>query len=219
MHFAVKKTIDEIKSLCSVESNRRLIKDTLLFFVSTVIFHFLYWNTDMNAWIFGPFTNGIFDFFTDLAFKGSKPLCALLTDKPFYCEQTSFYFYSVLPDGTREIDSIMHIIHDCSGVKQLLQWGLIMILCRGKWLGKLLWFLCGCVVIILCNILRITLLTTMFSYDPSWFTPTHDWVARPMMYIIIFAMWYYWLHLLNKKAEQNGEKEQCERTSAEQSLS
>lgn len=116
----------EIHSIWSVESNKRFIKDTLMFFVATIVFHILYWNTDMNLWIFGPLTNDIFDFFTMIAYKASAPLCSILIDKPFIMQDSSFYFYSTLPDGSVVYDSVMEVIHDCSGIKQLLQWALIM---------------------------------------------------------------------------------------------
>lgn len=189
----------EIQSIWAIESNKRFIKDTLLFFVATIVFHILYWNTDMNLWIFGPFTNNIFDFFTMLAYKASAPLCSIFIDKPFIMQDTSFYFYSTLPDGTIIYDSTMQIIHDCSGIKQLLQWALIMILCRGKWIKKLLYYFAGCIMILLANIIRLVIITNISVTNPERFDSIHDWVTRPFMYVIIFSMWYLWLFLIDKK--------------------
>ncbi len=193
----------EIHSIWSVESNKRFIKDTLMFFVATIIFHILYWNTDMNLWIFGPLTNDIFDFFTMIAYKASAPLCSIFIDKPFIMQDSSFYFYSTLPDGSVVYDSVMEVIHDCSGIKQLLQWALIMILCRGKWTNKILYYLAGCVIILLANIIRLVIITKISVTNPEMFEPIHDWVARPMMYVIIFSMWYFWLYIIDRKKKKS----------------
>lgn len=192
----------ELLSIWSIDSNKRIIKDALLLSVATIIFHILYWNTDMNSWVFGPFTDNIFDFFTRLAYKGSAPLCEIVIEKPFVLQDSSFYFYTTLPDGSVVYDSVMQIIHDCSGVKQLLQWALIMILCRGKWFHKIWYYLAGCVIILIANIIRIVIITYVFSRNPELFTPVHDWIARPMMYIVIFSMWYMWLRIIDRKPKE-----------------
>ncbi len=189
----------EVSTIWAIESNRRIIKDSSLFVVATLVFHFLYWNANMNTWIFGPFTDEVFSFFTNLAYKMATPFIPLFTSESFDVADTSYYFYTLLDDGVKYYHSIMTVVEDCSGVKQLLQWALIMILCRGKWYKKITYYLAGAVVLLLANIIRIVLLTSLFVTHPTLFRPVHDWVTRPAMYVIIFAMWLLWLKLINKK--------------------
>ena len=61
-----------ISKLWNNPKNKRLVKDFLLFSAATVAFHFLYWNTDMNKWLFGPFTNSIFNLFTSIAYDSKN---------------------------------------------------------------------------------------------------------------------------------------------------
>jgi exosortase/archaeosortase family protein len=193
----------ELKDIWSKESNRKLIKDVLLFGGATIVFHFLYWHTNMNSWIFGPFTKQIYAFFTMISFKGSLPLCQAFIDKPFDVVDTSYYFYTINHLGIKIYNSSMAIVADCSGIKQLLQYLLIIVLCSGKWWGKTLWYVMGCVVIELFNILRIFLLTWLYADHPDMFQSIHDWIARPLMYVVIFSLWAIWItYFAHKKDKQ-----------------
>lgn len=197
----------EIKAIWKIESNRRMIKDVLLLSCAAIIFHILYWNTNMNSWIFGPYTQEIYDFFRHLAFNGSLLLCGNFIDKPFVVQDTVYHFYYLMPNGLKVYDLTMNINVDCSGVKQLLQWLLIMILCRGKWWKKGIYFVIGCIVILFFNIIRIYLLTSLFADHPEMFQWVHDWIARPMMYVIIFSMWLLWIsYFASKKPNTTKEK-------------
>ncbi|MDO5760081.1 MAG: exosortase/archaeosortase family protein [Bacteroidota bacterium] len=196
----------EIQKIWQVKSNRTIIKDTLLFFVATITFHILYWNANMNTWIFGPYTKEVFDFFTNLVYKASTPFISLFTNRSFDIADTSYYFYTLSEEGVKQYYAIMTVIDDCSGVKQLLQWALVMILCRGKWFGKIFYYLFGAIILLFANILRVLILTGIFSVNASLFHPIHDWVARPAMYVIIFVMWLFWLSLIDKKKAKKEEK-------------
>lgn len=191
----------EGKELWSKPQNRIVIKDFLSFFVATIVFHFLYWNTNMNEWIFGPFTDRIFDFFTTLVYKAAIPLVSLITDRNYVLQDNSFLFYH-FQDSRIVYDYAIQVVHDCSGVKQLLQWGLVLILCRGCWKIKAVCFVMGGGVLVLANIIRVALLTKIYSYSESMFNFTHDWVFRPLMYVIIFVMWYMWLLYVDKKTKE-----------------
>ena len=68
-----------LQNIWAIEDNRNIIKDGLIFGIVTIIFHFLYWNTNMNSWLFGPFTTEIFDFFTRLAYNGTHILLNLFS--------------------------------------------------------------------------------------------------------------------------------------------
>lgn len=198
----------EVSVIWAIESNRRIIKDSSLFVLATLTFHFLYWNANMNTWIFGPFTDEVFDFFTNLVYQASTPFIPLFTSESFDVADTSYYFYTLLDDGVKHYHSIMTVVADCSGVKQLLQWALIMILCRGKWYKKIAYYVVGAIVLLLANVMRIVFLTSLFVTHPTLFTPVHDWVTRPAMYVIIFAMWLLWLKLINKKKPKTTELQQ-----------
>ncbi|MCF0211095.1 MAG: exosortase/archaeosortase family protein [Bacteroidales bacterium] len=186
------KTKRSLSNFWKNKNNKNAVIDVAALFIATIVFHILYWETDMQEWIFGPYSNTVFNFFTQLAFDGSKFLNNLFLTKPFETYDTAFYFYSVGANGQKNYYAILSIVHDCSAVKQLLQWLLIMLLCRGKIYMKALYYLLGCVVILIANLFRILLLSYVMSINIDLFAPIHDWITRPAMYLIIFAMWYIW---------------------------
>lgn len=188
-----------ISKLWNNPKNKRLIKDFLLFSAATVAFHFLYWNTDMNKWLFGPFTNSIFNLFTSIAYEGSHILMDTFSSLTYDCYDNSFAFYTQDIKGIKNHFAIMEVVHDCSAIKQLMQFLLIMLLCPNKLWKRLLYFSLGSIIILLSNIVRIFLLTELFGHNPDSFQYYHDWVARPLMYIVIFSLWAIWIQFFAYK--------------------
>lgn len=182
-----------IKITIENPKNRNLLKDFLMLVVASVAFHFLYWNTDMNSWLFGPFTDDVFDFFTLIAYEGSKILMTAFSNLDFVCDNSSFYFMQPNEQGQLQCYAIMQVVHDCSAIKQIMQFLLLIVLCSGKWWKKAVYFIGASLVIVLSNIVRIYFLTDLFGHDPSQFQYYHDWVARPIMYVVIFALWAVWI--------------------------
>lgn len=203
--------IGVLKSYCMKiwqnQKNRILIRDVLFLGIATVVFHFIYWYGNMNEWIFGPFTQTVYDFFRHLAFNLSLIPCKLFLNKPFDIYDTTYYFYQITSDGMKMYVQSMDINIDCSGVKQLLQFLLIMILCRGILWQRLVYWLIGCVVILFFNAVRIFLTTLLFINNPGMFQQTHDWIARPTMYLIIFCMWVIWITYFSENKQKSTKKE------------
>lgn len=184
---------EQLRRFWKNEKNRMILKDAFLFGVSTLVFHFLYWHTNMNQWLFGPFTTEVFDFFTDITYKCSRFLMLHFSDSQFDSLDTSFLFYRLNDLGVKEYYARMDVIHDCSGIKQLMQFLLVMLLCPNKLYKRLLYFVCGSIVLIMANIYRIYYLTDLFSREPENFQYVHDWVTRPLMYVVLFALWVIWI--------------------------
>src|SRR5574344_1913703 len=128
------------------------LRDFILFAGVTVVFHFLYWHTQMNQWVFYPFTHSVYSFFTSIAYKGDVFLCNAFCSSPLWAQDSWLRFCTV--NGAIHT---MYVVADCSGVKQLLQLAMIMLVVHGRLWHKGIYFLCGCVVILLGNILRIYL--------------------------------------------------------------
>ncbi len=192
-----------LKKIWDNPKNKRYIKDIVLFGVATVAFHFLYWNTDMNSWLFGPFTSEVFDFFTDIAYCGCAFLLGQFCDIPYDTFGRDFLFYTQNDIGLKQYYAHMTIVHDCSAIKQLMQFLLIIVLCSGKWWKKGIYYLVGCILLVLANILRIYLLTILFANNPADFQFYHDWVARPLMYVVIFSLWVVWIEYFAYRKPKN----------------
>jgi exosortase/archaeosortase family protein len=191
-----------LKDIWAVEDNRNIIKDGLIFGLVTIAFHFLYWNANMNSWLFGPFTTDVFDFFTRIAYEGTHILLNAFSSHSFNAEGSSFYFYD--KEG---FYATITIVHDCSAIKQCMQFLLIMIFCPNKWYKRLLYFLIGSIIILLCNIFRCFYLSELLANGGD-FQYAHDWVARPLMYVVIFALWFVWINFFARKKKTKDENPQ-----------
>lgn len=190
---ALKKVMQWVNQTVRWFWKERRLRDILLFCVATVAFHFLYWNTDMDKWLFGTATEAVFDWFTIVAYKGSGFLLSHLSNLPFDSSGMTFAFYTIDAAGGKICFATMEIVHDCSAIKQLMQFLLVMLLCSGRLWKRLVYWLCGSVVLLGANIVRIYFLTMLFASRPSSFQAFHDWIARPAMYVVIFLLWLLWV--------------------------
>ena len=88
----------------------------------------------------------------------------------------------------------------CSGLKQFLQWIVLMSFFPGPWKQKL-WFIpFGLIVIHVVNIFRISFLSVLLIYNNDQVTWdfTHDWILRPFFYVVMFGMWVIWVEKFQK---------------------
>jgi len=173
--------------------NNSELKDLFLFALVTIVFHFLYWGTDMNTWLFWPFNNEVYSFFTSLTYKGTVFLSNIFFTTSFDAVDSSIKFYNTTDSGAKEFFSTMEIVKDCSGVKQILQLFMIMLVVPNKFWKRMIYFLCASIVVLLFNIIRTFGLTVVSLNYPENYQFIHDWIGRPYHYIIIFIIWVIWL--------------------------
>ena len=90
----------------------------------------------------------------------------------------------------------MAVDGSCSGLKQMLQFALLILPLPGPWRHKA-WFIpAGILMVHLTNVLRVSGLCWVMLKDPSLFDFFHDYVFRGLFYIVIFAMWLAWTEWL-----------------------
>ncbi|MDD2529948.1 MAG: exosortase/archaeosortase family protein [Bacteroidales bacterium] len=155
----------------------------------------------MNTWLFGAFTKDIFDFFTKIAFNGVVFLSSIFFDTDFEAIQSSLRFYN---SSDNAIICTMKVVNSCSGIKQILQLFMIILVLPNKFWKRMIYFLCTSLIVIFFNIIRIFGLTGVLLYHPDKYQFIHDWIGRPFHYIIIFLIWLIWIEFFaykKKKAE------------------
>lgn len=191
------------KRISQIIKNNSELKDLFLFALVTIVFHFLYWGTDMNIWLFWPFNNEVYGFFTSLTYKGTVLLSNIFFTTPFDAVDSSIKFYKITPSGAKLFFSTMEIVKDCSGVKQILQLFMIMLVVPNKFWKRMIYFLCSSIVVLLFNIIRIFSLTYVMLHYPENYKFIHDWIGRPYHYIIIFVIWVIWLQFFARPRNNN----------------
>lgn len=84
------------------------------------------------------------------------------------------------------------VAESCSGLKQFFQVLVLLVLYPGPWLKKIWYIPLGFVAIHITNLVRVVFLSLWMAYDVPYWDFAHDWIMRPMYYIVIFALWYVW---------------------------
>ncbi len=84
------------------------------------------------------------------------------------------------------------IDHTCSGLKQFYQAFFLFLLYPGPARHKIWYIPLSVLVMHVVNILRIVALSLAMVYAYSWWDFIHDWVVRPMFYVVLFGLWMVW---------------------------
>lgn len=174
-------------SIKKIRTNKRYepIIDTLLFVSITLIVHFSYryWERASYFSIFGVgiLTPGLFEWFTNLVFAHTRALVDFIL--PIQTSGRIFYFAN---------ECSVQIVASCSGIKQMLQFLLLMLLYPGPWKHKAWYIPLGIVLIHLTNVLRLTGLCIVMANWPEHWKTAHDYPFRIIFYVVIFFLWVIW---------------------------
>jgi len=178
------KLIGEYKTL---RKNKRLepIFDTSVFIIITFAIHYLYryWEIEFDYRIFGfqLLTPAIFDWFTNALFNHSKWLMSHFLH--FTTSTRTFNF---------ENNSSVKIVFSCSGIQQMLQFALLILLYPGPWKHKTWYIPMGAILIHLTNVIRISGLCIVMANWPNHWKFAHDYPFRIIFYVVIFFLWVIW---------------------------
>lgn len=101
--------------------------------------------------------------------------------------------FRMTADGLAEpVTRFLIIDHTCSGLKQFYQALVLFLLYPGPRKHKP-WFIPGVIVAMhLTNILRIVILGITMLHAYQHWDFVHDWVVRPMFYVVLFGLWVLW---------------------------
>jgi exosortase/archaeosortase family protein len=162
--------------------------DVLLFIIITLVIHysFRYWANQLD---YAPVKAQIYN------------LEGRMADMVYY--QSKWFVVNVLRIEITAVDQIktmyftnngyIAVNRSCSGFKQILQFALLLMVFPGLWKRKL-WFIpLGVVVVHLINLFRIIGLSVVVITIPQHWDFSHDYVFRPIFYIVIFMMWVWWV--------------------------
>lgn len=176
-----------------------ILIDFIIFFSITVVFHFLYWNTNMDSWLFGPYSKDVFAFFTDIAYKGTVLLSKVFNPYDFDYYDNTLFFYKLNELGQNYNFAFLKVVESCSGVKQLFQLLVIMLFMRNSIWKRLIYFLLSIPIILFFNIVRITSIGWVLVEYPHFADFFHLHIARYFHYVIIFIIWAVWIKYFSKK--------------------
>jgi exosortase/archaeosortase family protein len=98
----------------------------------------------------------------------------------------------------------LSVNESCSGIKQIAQFVLLMILFPGPWKQKA-WFIpLGITIVYLTNVVRLVLLGLTLDLIPAHQHVIHRYLLRAMFYVVIFFLWVWWVNRFCRKESESG---------------
>jgi exosortase/archaeosortase family protein len=91
------------------------------------------------------------------------------------------------------------LVGSCSGIKQIMQFALLMIIFPGTWKKKAWYIPLGMIIVHLTNVLRIICLGVIANNWPDKIQYAHDNWLRIMFYVVIFGLWVLWVEKIDVK--------------------
>jgi len=179
--------------------NLNALKEVFIFFVIIVGFHFLFrfWAYDLKYFPIKPIVFSLYEFLTKHVFLESSWFVSNVLNIEITTIKQTMYFGK---------HGYIGINAGCSGLKQYLEFVVLMLLYPGPWKHKL-WFIpVGVFIVHLTNLFRIIgLSVVLINYSDYW-KFSHDNLFRPFFYVVIFIMWVIWVEYFYKKKKHPSKK-------------
>jgi exosortase/archaeosortase family protein len=169
-----------------------VLRDVALFILITLLIHFIwrFWQVHYNYAPVRDFMYGLMGLLSAEVYRESAWVISGFYDIVRVDETMHLYFPN---------ECIMYVNDSCSGLKQMLQFALLMVVFPGPWKHKL-WFIpMGIVVMHLTNLFRVIGLAVVMNHWPQYWEFSHDYLFRPFFYMVIFFMWVLWVEKIAGK--------------------
>lgn len=184
----MKPIVRKIKAF--IERNRLyVLKDVAIFILITLVVHLLwrFWATGYNYQPIQHFMYGLMGSMAAEVYAQSAWIIDGILNVARDDENMYIYFAN---------KSMIYVNSGCSGLKQIFQFFLLMLFFPGPWKKKL-WFIpLGIIAVHITNVLRVVGLAFVMNYRPQYWDFSHDYVFRPLFYVVIFILWVVWVEKL-----------------------
>jgi exosortase/archaeosortase family protein len=172
-----------------------VLKDVALFVLITVLIHVL-WRIWAKQFDYAPVHDFMYRIMGAMAtevYRESVWIISGMYDIVRVDESMHMFFPN---------KSIMYINTGCSGLKQIIQFSLLMFLFPGPVKQKI-WFIpLGILIMHLTNIFRIVGLSVVIMNWPQYGDFSHNYLFRLFFYVVIFVLWLYWVEIIRRRGEK-----------------
>lgn len=137
----------------------------------------------------------------DITWIFEKALTAVCTLTNFVLRDILGMHYSFLENNVIHFGSgfFIQIVWECSGIKQIFIFTLILLFSFGSWKNKL-WFIpLGACLCFFLNVLRVIILTEIVYAYPNLFVLFHSYILKYGFYFVVFMYWIWWNESFSKK--------------------
>lgn len=161
------------------------IIDVLLFVIITWGFHIFWWSFYQHIYGISSFA-AIADWLAEAVY-----IISAWIDAHIMRMDIVLYWKNLIHFNANNTGIVIN--ESCSGFKQMWQVVVLFLLFPGPWKHKL-WFIpAGMFAMFVTNIIRVVLLSVVMIHWPEHWDFIHLWVLRPFYYVVIFALWVWWV--------------------------
>jgi len=187
----MKKSIASINDFI-IRHKLAVLKDVALFIIITLVIHIAWriWQTQFEYAPIQDFMYSLMGMMAREVYYESAWIISGFIDIVRVDETLYMHFPN---------KAIMYVNNGCSGLKQMMQFTLLMMVFPGPWKKKL-WFIpLGLLVMHLTNLFRMVGLAVVMNNWPQYWDFSHDNLFRPFFYVIIFLLWVWWVERIRNR--------------------
>jgi exosortase family protein XrtF len=169
-----------------------VLKDVSLFVIITLLIHFI-WRLWARGFDYAPFHDMMYRYMDVMAaevYRQSAWIIDLFYNVVRVDSEMQIYFPN---------KCMMYVNEGCSGLKQMIQYALLIALISGPWLRKIWYIPLGILIIHLTNVFRVVGLGVVMNHWPQYWDFSHDYIFRPLFYVVIFTLWVLWVERVKVK--------------------
>jgi exosortase/archaeosortase family protein len=188
----MKKTVVENIRIFFTDDKWEKVRAVFWFCLITVVIHVFwrFWSNQLHSWPLYDLMLKWSDFFVNMVYNQSTWVISHILHIPI----TKYNYVFVCQNGYG-----LQINDSCSGIKQIMQFVILMLVFPGPWKHKT-WFIpLGVIIVHFTNVLRIIILALIAEHSPANIKSTHDSYMRIMFYVVIFALWLLWVEKISAK--------------------
>ncbi|MCK5703840.1 MAG: archaeosortase/exosortase family protein, partial [Cyclobacteriaceae bacterium] len=161
-----------IKNFIS-KHNLYVLRDVVIFILITLAIHFI-WRLWARQFNYAPISDFMYSIMNAMAVEVYRE-SAWMIEGIIDIVRVDDTMYMHFPNKC-----MMYINEGCSGLKQMLQFSLLMIFFPGPWKKKL-WFIpLGVIIMHLTNLFRVVGLAIIMNNWPQYWDFSHDYIFRPI---------------------------------------
>jgi exosortase/archaeosortase family protein len=171
------------------------VRAVFWFCLITVIIHIIWkiWELKLHYFPVSIWMAAAADFFNSLVFNQSTWVVTHILHIKLTTIGTTL---------TCENGAGITLVGSCSGIKQIMQFAILMLVFPGPWKHKS-WFIpLGMIIVHFTNVLRVILLTIIAEHWPSQIMYAHDNWLRFMFYVMIFILWLIWVEKISSNKQK-----------------
>ena len=187
----IKRLVDFIRVFFT-DSRWEKVRGVFWFCLITVLIHVIwrFWVIQLHTFPLYNWMKAGSDFFIDKLYNQSTWVITHILNIRITQDNNAFFCQN---------GSGLILNDSCSGIKQIMQFAILMLVFPGPWKHKA-WFIpLGMFIVHLTNVLRIVLLTVVAEYSPANIKYAHDNWLRIMFYVVIFTLWLIWVEKIAGK--------------------